>query len=70
MGAITQTAFERVTRKLAEVTGIQPNDERGNWRCPSHDDRNPSLSVTQATDKVLLNCHRGCATEESSPLSA
>lgn len=28
--------------------------------CPAHDDRNPSLSVTQAGDRVLLYCHSGC----------
>jgi hypothetical protein len=33
--------------------------------CPAHDDRNPSLSVTVASDgRVLLNCHAGCKTED------
>ena len=32
-------------------------------RCPAHEDRNPSLSVTElAGDKVLVNCHAGCST--------
>ena len=31
-------------------------------RCPAHEDRNPSLSVTElAGDKVLVNCHAGCS---------
>ena len=33
-------------------------------RCPAHEDRNPSLSVTVgADDRVLLNCHAGCTPE-------
>jgi hypothetical protein len=33
-------------------------------RCPAHEDRNPSLSITEATDgKVLLRCHAGCSQE-------
>ena len=30
-------------------------------RCPSHDDRKPSLSICDADDgKVLVRCHAGC----------
>ena len=33
----------------------------GKARCPAHDDRNPSLSVSQGSDgKVLLKCFAGC----------
>ena len=28
--------------------------------CPAHDDRNPSLSITQTRDKVLVHCFAGC----------
>ena len=28
--------------------------------CPVHDDRNPSLSITDAGEKWLLRCHAGC----------
>lgn len=28
--------------------------------CPSHDDRNPSLSLRDADGKVLVHCHAGC----------
>ncbi len=31
--------------------------------CPSHADRTPSLSVTQAEDKILIHCQAGCAPE-------
>ncbi len=33
-------------------------------RCPSHDDRVNSLSISEGTDgKILLHCHAGCDTE-------
>ncbi len=32
--------------------------------CPAHDDRTPSLSITQAPDTVLLYCHSGCSQSE------
>jgi hypothetical protein len=34
-------------------------------RCPAHDDRQASLSVSEGEDgKVLLNCHAGCSVEK------
>ena len=34
-------------------------------RCPSHDDRSPSLSITEADDgRVLLYCHALCECED------
>jgi 5S rRNA maturation endonuclease (ribonuclease M5) len=42
-------------------------ESKGNgWTacCPAHDDKNPSLSITEATDgKVLLHCFAGCSSE-------
>jgi hypothetical protein len=32
--------------------------------CPAHDDRNPSLSITQKDDRVLIHCFAGCSFEE------
>ena len=30
-------------------------------RCPAHEDREPSLSITDAkSGKVLVRCHAGC----------
>src|SRR2546430_1659785 len=32
-------------------------------RCPAHDDKNASLSVTERNGKVLIHCHAGCTPE-------
>ena len=29
--------------------------------CPAHDDRNPSLSVRETNDRVLVHCFAGCS---------
>lgn len=44
----------------------KPRKGKGGWtaRCPAHDDRNPSLSVSLGDDgRILLHCHAGCSTE-------
>jgi hypothetical protein len=35
------------------------------WKafCPAHDDKHPSLSVTQVEDRVLVKCWAGCGHE-------
>ncbi|HPU06917.1 MAG TPA: DUF3987 domain-containing protein [Thermogutta sp.] len=46
--------------------GCRPKRSGTGWsaQCPAHDDRRPSLSVTEGTDgRVLVCCHAGCATE-------
>lgn len=35
------------------------------WRCPAHDDRSPSLHVTEADDgRILLRCFAGCTLDQ------
>lgn len=54
--------IDPVLAGLEAVRGTGPNG----WtaRCPSHDDRKPSLSVTEGEDgRVLIKCHAGCPTE-------
>jgi hypothetical protein len=52
--------------KTHELLGRLDGVKRGagrSWqaRCPGHDDRNPSLSITEGSDgRTLLNCHAGC----------
>jgi DNA primase len=52
---------EQVLERLEGVTG-----GRGQWsaKCPSHDDKNPSLSIACRDGKVLLHCWGGCDTKD------
>lgn len=48
---------------LARLEGIrQTGPDQWIARCPSHDDRSPSLSIKRADDRVLVNCFAGCDT--------
>src|SRR5262245_3038599 len=44
----------------------KPSKSGQGWvcRCPAHDDRHASLSVTQSGDRVLIHCHAGCTPED------
>jgi len=34
-------------------------------RCPAHDDKSPSLTITELTDgRVLIHCHAGCGSND------
>jgi hypothetical protein len=53
-------AIERVLERLE---GVRANGDKYTALCPEHDDRKPSLSVSEGEDgKVLLHCFKGCAT--------
>jgi putative DNA primase/helicase len=57
-----------IERFLAALTaaGFDPRRSGEGWssRCPSHDDRSPSLSVAAGDDgRVLIRCHSGCSAD-------
>src|SRR5262249_36285348 len=55
--------FERVVGRL-QGSYVSGNRRTFQARCPAHDDRTPSLSVSEGHGgKVLLRCHAGCPTE-------
>jgi hypothetical protein len=61
------TAATFVTEKIVDALercGCRPKrTPAGGWsaRCPAHDDRDPSLSVSEgANGKALVYCHAGC----------
>jgi len=58
----TMTALARVLDALATTTGTtaRGSGRQHMARCPAHEDSTASLSVTDATDRVLLKCHAGC----------
>lgn len=63
-----QASYDRLTAALeAREFMVRPDpsdDDHADAQCPSHDDRDPSLSITYSRDEgmVLLYCHAGCET--------
>ncbi|MBL4591798.1 MAG: AAA family ATPase [Phycisphaerales bacterium] len=61
----TSNPVQRVLDAL-KTSAHEPKQSGTGWmcRCPAHDDRNPSLSITPGDDgRALLKCHAGCSTE-------
>lgn len=53
---------EPVELLLSRLENVRAN-RNGTWvaRCPAHDDRSPSLNVSEGDDgKVLIHCFAGC----------
>jgi hypothetical protein len=47
---------------IARALGGKVNGQEAICRCPAHDDKTPSLWVTQKPDgKLLVKCHAGCS---------
>ena len=44
------------------ANGLGGKKSASGWmaRCPAHDDRTPSLSVTEREGRILVKCHAGC----------
>ncbi len=63
----SEPAVALVINALAEH-GCAPKGAGRNWtsRCPAHEDRNPSLSVSPGSRgrDVVLHCHAGCAPDD------
>lgn len=53
-----------LTDLLTRLSSVTTTSSGYRALCPAHDDNEPSLSLRQEDDKVLLNCHAGCDTEE------
>ena len=59
--------IDLVVARLDEYSGPTRGTSRTGFtaHCPAHDDRSPSLSVSEGRDgRVLLHCHAGCPTEQ------
>ncbi len=54
-----------VDRVLERLEGVRERDGNYAALCPAHDDREPSLSVSEGDDlRVLLKCFGGCTAQE------
>jgi len=51
---------------LSQLEKVQrKGDQRWTACCPAHDDKNPSLALTELGDgRVLIKCFAGCATAD------
>jgi len=59
--------IDHMLDRVYQVTGVQPTKNGKGWitRCPAHDDRRPSLSISEGDDgRVLLHCHAGCSNDD------
>jgi hypothetical protein len=59
--------FDRLVRALEDADCRVQHRHHGQAtaQCPVHDDRQPSLSVTEGADaRVLVHCHAGCTAEQ------
>src|SRR5512132_3114871 len=55
---------------LERLEGVRGNGPKWEARCPGHDDRKPSLSVTEkATGDLLVFCHGPCGKDVGRILS-
>jgi DNA primase len=54
------TPLEKV---LAAVGQYQRFGKSYKARCPAHEDRKPSLSITDCDRAVLIKCHAGCSVQ-------
>ena len=49
---------------LARLKQVKPNGDSWVARCPAHEDRSPSLSVSKGRDgRALVHCHAGCTVD-------
>ena len=54
-------SVDTLLQRLTKVTG-----RRGHWTacCPAHEDRSPSLAITETDDgRILLKCFGGCSVQ-------
>ena len=66
---MTIPANNKRIKTLEDFLGLFPKVKKlsgNNFQvpCPAHEDKEPSLSVTESDKKILLKCHAGCKTED------
>ena len=58
-------AVAPITAVIAALERQDCRRQGRDWTCPAHEDRSPSLTVTEGDDgRVLMHCHGGCDTAD------
>tara|TARA_R110002051_G_scaffold2108_5_gene10966 strand:+ start:3089 stop:5347 length:2259 start_codon:yes stop_codon:yes gene_type:complete len=60
MSETSQTDIQLVFKQVTSDQGSWSGDTF-NRKCPSHEDKRASLSITLTEDKILMRCHAGCS---------
>ena len=47
---------------LSHLSGVRRGGDGYVARCPAHDDKHQSLSLTEDVGRILIHCHAGCPT--------
>jgi hypothetical protein len=53
---------DKLLQRLEKVK--QTGKDRWLACCPAHNDKNPSLSIREVDDRLLVHCHAGCSNYE------
>jgi putative DNA primase/helicase len=51
------------TEVLDRLTAVRKSGRGWTAQCPAHEDKQPSLSITETDGKILLHCFAGCTPE-------
>ena len=49
---------------ISRLMGVKQRGNRWSAICPAHDDRSPSLSISDGNKGILIRCWAGCTVEE------
>lgn len=60
---VAHTQTTHTAELLQRLAGVRQSGRGFLALCPAHEDRNPSLSITPAHDRLLLYCFAGCSVE-------
>ena len=61
---VSAGSLEHQAHQIVQTLGGVWTKSGGMCRCPAHDDRNPSLSVTVGARAVLFHCFAGCSSRD------
>ena len=54
----------RLSDILQRLKGVKGGGKQYTALCPAHEDKKPSLAISEKKGKILLHCHAGCPKEK------